>query len=73
MPQILAGRDADFLRRPPQIAKLDLVPARTLGELGVVGEEGVHARLDVETVPYARLEDAAPYRREPAAGRGDAD
>ena len=71
--EVLPGRDAQVGRRAAVVTKLDPVLARERGELGVVREELVHPRLDVQPGLDGLAEDSAPDRGEPPAGHGDAD
>src|ERR687896_488290 len=48
MRQVLTGRDAQVVRRPPDVAKLDALTSGELGELRIIREELMHARLDVQ-------------------------
>ena len=72
-PQVLAGGHVQAGRRFAQIAELDAVPGRELGELRVVGDELVQAALDVEAVARCSPSAAAPGGREAAALGRDAD
>jgi len=71
--QVRARRDGEVGGRASQVAQLDLVPARVLGELGVVGQELVHACLDVEPLRDRVLQDVAPLLGEAASRGRDAD
>ena len=59
--------------RLAQVAELDAVPRRELGQLRVVGEELVQAVLEVEPLRDAALQQLAPRGREASALGRDAD
>ena len=53
--QVGPGGNGKPGRRPAEIAQLHAVAACRLGQLGIVGEERVHAGLDVEPGPMHAL------------------
>ena len=71
--EVRAGRHVQIRRRLAQVARLDLVLARELDEVGVGGQELVQAVLDVEPFGDARADLLAERRREASARGGDAD
>src|SRR5439155_16926948 len=71
--QVLPCRHVEAFRRPAEVPKLHVVPARELGQLRVVGEELVQAVLDVEPGLDALRQQLAPGRREAAALGRNAD
>ena len=71
--QVRAGGDVQVVRRAAQVAQLDAVARRQLGQLRVVGQELVQPVLDVQALRDAALQELAPGRREAAALGRDAD
>src|SRR5207244_5411765 len=69
--EVLAGRDVQAGRRLAQVAQLDAVATRQLGQLRIVGNELVQAVLDVEALRDRALQQVAPGRREAPALRRD--
>ena len=65
--EVRAGRDVQPLGRLAEVAQLDAVLARELGQLGVLGDELVQAALDVE--PGCDATSSAARARPAGSGR----
>ena len=71
--QVRARGDVEVVRRAAQVAQLDAVARRQLGQLRIVGQELVQPVLEVQALRDAALQELAPGRREPPALGRDPD